>query len=128
MTASVVVTGLGIAAPNGLGAKDYWGAARVGKNGIGPLTRFDASSYPAKLAGEIDGFVAEDHLPGRLMPQTDRVTRLSLVAADWALADAGVNPAELPAFDMGVITASSAGASSSARPSSRACGARAGRT
>ncbi|GGR87277.1 actinorhodin polyketide putative beta-ketoacyl synthase 2 [Streptomyces nojiriensis] len=109
MTASVVVTGLGVVAPNGLGAKDYWSATRVGKSGIGPLTRFDASPYPAKLAGEIDGFVAEEHLPSRLMPQTDQVTRLSLVAADWALADAGVNPAELPAFDMGVITASSAG-------------------
>ncbi|MFE5870757.1 ketosynthase chain-length factor [Streptomyces roseifaciens] len=109
MTAPVVVTGLGVVAPNGLGAKDYWSAARVGKSGIGPLTRFDASPYPAKLAGEIDGFVAAEHLPSRLMPQTDQVTRLSLVAADWALADAGVNPAELPAFDMGVITASSAG-------------------
>ncbi|SNX63783.1 act minimal PKS chain-length factor (CLF/KS beta) [Streptomyces sp. TLI_55] len=109
MTASVVVTGLGITAPNGLGTKDYWSATRVGKSGIGPLTRFDAAPYPAKLAGEIDGFTAEEHLPSRLMPQTDQVTRLSLVAADWALADAGVRPADLPAFDMGVITASSAG-------------------
>ncbi|MCW8383174.1 ketosynthase chain-length factor [Streptomyces justiciae] len=109
MTASVVVTGLGITAPNGLGTKDYWSATRVGKSGIGPLTRFDAAPYPAKLAGEIDGFTAEEHLPSRLMPQTDQVTRLSLVAADWALTDAGVRPADLPAFDMGVITASSAG-------------------
>ncbi|MEV8070552.1 ketosynthase chain-length factor [Streptomyces sp. NPDC085995] len=109
MTASVVVTGLGVVAPNGLGAQDYWSATRVGKSGIGPLTRFDAAPYPAKLAGQVDGFAAGDHLPSRLLPQTDQVTRLSLVAADWALADAGVDPAELPAFDMGVITASSAG-------------------
>ncbi|MER6385967.1 ketosynthase chain-length factor [Streptomyces sp. NPDC001250] len=109
MTASVVVTGLGITAPNGLGTKDYWSATRVGKSGIGPLSRFEAAPYPAKLAGEINGFAAAEHLPSRLMPQTDQVTRLSLVAADWALADAGVSPADLPAFDMGVITASSAG-------------------
>ncbi|MFI9168499.1 ketosynthase chain-length factor [Streptomyces lincolnensis] len=109
MTDSVVVTGLGVAAPNGLGARDYWNAALAGKSGIGPLTRFDASGYPAKLAGEIAGFTAEEHLPSRLLPQTDRVTRLSLVAADWALADAGVVPAELPEYGMGVITASSAG-------------------
>lgn len=109
MTASVVVTGLGIAAPNGLGAEDYWAATRSGKNGIGRITHFDPSSYPARLAGEVPGFQAEEYLPSRLLPQTDRVTRLALVATDWALADAGVQPGELPEFDMGVITASAAG-------------------
>ncbi|MEU8592078.1 ketosynthase chain-length factor [Streptomyces sp. NPDC048664] len=109
MTASVVVTGLGIAAPTGLGARDYWAATRTGKNGIGRITRFDPSSYPSTLAGEVPGFVAEDHLPSRLMPQTDRMTRLALVAADWALADAGIDPKDLPEYDMGVVTASSSG-------------------
>ncbi|WP_406841016.1 ketosynthase chain-length factor [Streptomyces sp. AHU1] len=109
MTASVVVTGLGIASPTGLGIKDYWSATLGGKNGIGRITRFDPSSYPARLAGEIPGFVAEDHLPSRILPQTDRVTRLALVATDWALKDAGVDPAQMPEFDMGVITASAAG-------------------
>ncbi|MFF3616686.1 ketosynthase chain-length factor [Streptomyces sp. NPDC002580] len=109
MTASVVVTGLGIASPNGLGVKDYWSATLGGKNGIGRITRFDPSSYPARLAGEIPGFVAEDHLPSRLLPQTDRVTRLALVATDWALQDADVDPAQMSGFDMGVITASAAG-------------------
>ena len=109
MTASVVVTGLGIASPNGLGVKDYWSATLGGKNGIGRITRFDPSSYPARLAGEIPGFVAEDHLPSRILPQTDRVTRLALVATDWALQDAGVDPAQMSEFDMGVITASAAG-------------------
>jgi len=109
MTASVVVTGLGIASPNGLGVKDYWSATLGGKNGIGRITRFDPSSYPARLAGEIPGFVAEDHLPSRILPQTDRVTRLALVATDWALQDAGVDSAQMSGFDMGVITASAAG-------------------
>ncbi|MFJ6939961.1 ketosynthase chain-length factor [Streptomyces sp. NPDC101132] len=109
MTTSVVVTGLGIASPNGLGAEDYWNATLGGKNGIGRITRFDPAGYPAKLAGEVPGFTAEDHLPSRLLPQTDRVTRLALVATDWALADAGVDPKEQPEFDMGVITASAAG-------------------
>ncbi|GHH88040.1 ketosynthase chain-length factor [Streptomyces capitiformicae] len=109
MTASVVVTGLGVAAPNGLGTEDFWAATLTGKNGIGRITRFDPSSYPAKLAGEVPGFVAEDLLPSRLLPQTDRMTRIALVATDWALADAGVNPEELAEFDMGVVTASSSG-------------------
>ncbi|MFG2148512.1 ketosynthase chain-length factor [Streptomyces sp. NPDC048696] len=109
MTSSVVVTGLGVASPNGLGIQDYWAATVGGKSGIGRITRFDPSSYPAKLAGEVPGFVAEDLLPSRLLPQTDRVTRLALVAADWALADAGITPSELGEFDMGVVTASAAG-------------------
>ncbi|RSS33022.1 ketosynthase chain-length factor [Streptomyces sp. WAC08241] len=108
MTA-VVVTGLGITAPTGLGARDYWEATLAGKNGIGRITRFDPSRYPARLAGEIPGFAAEEHLPSRLLPQTDRMTRLALVAADWALEDAGIRPQELPESSMGVVTASSSG-------------------
>ncbi|MDG4765848.1 ketosynthase chain-length factor [Solwaraspora sp. WMMD406] len=106
---SVVVTGLGVVAPNGLGAQNYWSAARVGKSGIGRLSRFDAASYPSRLAGEIHGFDPAAHLPNRLLPQTDRMTQLALVAADWALADAGVRPVDLPAFEMGVVTASASG-------------------
>lgn len=109
MSGTVVVSGLSVASPNGLGTQDYWSATTAGRSGIGPVSRFDASSYPAGLAGEVPGFVAEDHLPGRLLPQTDRMTRLALVVADWALADAGVRTEETPAYDMGVATASSSG-------------------
>ncbi|MER7487224.1 ketosynthase chain-length factor [Streptomyces sp. NPDC126497] len=109
MTTSVAVTGIGAVSPNGLGTKDFWSATRGGKSGIGRVTRFDPAQYPAQLAGEVPGFRAEEHLPSRLLPQTDHMTRLALTAADWALADAGVRPEELPEFDMGVVTASSAG-------------------
>ncbi|MFD3936187.1 ketosynthase chain-length factor [Streptomyces sp. NPDC058611] len=109
MTVRTVVTGLGVAAPNGLGTQDYWDATRASKSGIGRITRFDPEQYPSRLAGEVPGFFAEDHLPGRLLPQTDRMTRIALAATGWALADAGVDPKELPEYDMGVITASSSG-------------------
>nr|WSY51602.1 ketosynthase chain-length factor [Streptomyces sp. NBC_00886] len=109
MTTSVAVTGIGVVSPNGLGTQDFWSATRGGKSGIGRVTRFDPAQYPAQLAGEVPGFHAEEHLPSRLLPQTDHMTRLALTAADWALADAGVRPEELPEFDMGVVTASSAG-------------------
>jgi act minimal PKS chain-length factor (CLF/KS beta) len=109
MTAKAVITGIGVATANGLGVDDFWAATRVGKNAIGPVTRFDASSYPARLAAEISTFAAEDHLPSRLLPQTDRMTRLALVAADCAFEDAGVRPGDIPEFDMGVVTASTSG-------------------
>ncbi len=107
--AEVVVTGIGVAAPNGLGTEAYWAATRAGRSGIGRITRFDPTPYPSRLAGEVTDFDAAAHLPGRLLPQTDHMTRMALVAADWALADAGVDGAERPDFSVGVITASSSG-------------------
>ncbi|WP_020672329.1 ketosynthase chain-length factor [Amycolatopsis nigrescens] len=109
MTAPVVVTGIGVLAANGTELPQYWAATCRGAGGIGEVTRFDATGYPAGLAGEVTGFVAADELPSRLLPQTDRMTQLALVAADRALADAEVDPAERSEFDMGVVTASSAG-------------------
>ncbi|MFE6051826.1 ketosynthase chain-length factor [Kitasatospora sp. NPDC056446] len=109
MRPRTVVTGLGIVAPTGLGLADYWAATLAGRGAIGRVTRFDPSPYASRLAGEIHGFDAREHLPGRLLPQTDRMTRLALVGADWAFADAGVVPSELPDYDVGVITASHSG-------------------
>ena len=109
MSVRTVVTGLGVAAPNGLGLEEYWRNTLAGRSAIKEVTRFDASSYPSRLAGEISGFDAAGHLPSRLLPQTDRMTRIALVSADWALADAGVAPGELPDYAAGVITASHSG-------------------
>ncbi|WP_327142187.1 ketosynthase chain-length factor [Nocardia sp. NBC_01327] len=106
---TAVVTGIGITAPNGMGRQAYWEATRAGRSGIGRITRFDPSEYPATLAGEIPGFEAAEHLPNRLLPQTDQVTRLALVAAEWALADAGIDTGSLAEFDMGVVTAAGSG-------------------
>ncbi|MDI1463881.1 ketosynthase chain-length factor [Catellatospora sp. KI3] len=107
--ARAVVTGIGVLAPTGLNTHDFWQAALAGRSGIGRIERFDPGQYAARLAGEIRDFDPAAHLPERLLPQTDHVTRLSLVAAEQALADAGVDPAALPEYGMSVVTASSAG-------------------
>ncbi|WP_166354896.1 ketosynthase chain-length factor [Phytoactinopolyspora limicola] len=109
MNTSVVVTGIGVVAPTGLGVNKYWAAARAGTSGIRAIRRFDATGYPARLAGEVVDFVAEEHVPSRLIPQTDHMTRMALAAADWAFDDAGIDPARWPEFGMGVVTASSSG-------------------
>lgn len=107
---TAVVTGLGITAPNGLGTEEFWKATLAGESGLGPVTRFDAGQYPSRIAGEVSDYVAEDHIPSRLMPQTDHMTRLALTAADWALADAGIDTTELPEYGIGVVTSASGGA------------------
>ncbi|WP_399930794.1 ketosynthase chain-length factor [Streptomyces kanamyceticus] len=109
MTATAVVTGLGVVAPNGLGAEEYWTATLAGRSGLGPVTRFEADQYPGRIAGEVTGFVPEDHIPSRLLPQTDHMTRLALAAADWAVKDAAVDPSEFDEYGMGVVTAASGG-------------------
>lgn len=109
MTGGAVVTGIGVVAPNGLGTAAYWAATLGGRSGIGPITRFDPSGYPVSLAGEVRDFSAVDHVPSRLIPQTDNWTHLGLTAAAWALEDAGAEPAAFPEYEMAVLTASSSG-------------------
>lgn len=109
MSDRVLVTGIGIVSPNGLGIRDYWNATLEGRSGIAPITRFDASGYPSALAGQILDFDPAEHLPNRLLPQTDVSTRLALAAADWALTDGAVEPRDLVDYDMGVITSNASG-------------------
>ena len=106
---ATVVTGVGVVAPNGLGLESYWAATLRGESGIKPITRFDPDAYPVRLAGEVRGFVVKDQVPSRLIPQTDPMTRYAIAAADWAMADSGLDRTGLSALDFGVITASSSG-------------------
>lgn len=105
---AAVVTGIGIMAPNGTDLETYWKAALTGTCAIAPVPGLDAERYPVRLAGTIDVDPAE-RLPSPLLTQTDRVTRLALLAAEDALADAGADPAALPEFGMGVSTANASG-------------------
>ena len=107
--ARTVVTGIGLCAPNGLGPTAYWKNTLRGQSGIGPITRFDTSKYWSKIAGEVPGFEPAEHLQGRLLPQTDHMTRLALVATDWALWGAGLRSTDVPEYDMAVVTAATAG-------------------
>lgn len=104
-----VVTGIGLCAANGLGPTAFWKNTLRGYNGIGPITRFDTSKYWSKIGGEVPGFEPAEHLQGRLLPQTDHMTRLALVATDWALWGAGLRSTDVPEYDMAVITAATAG-------------------
>ncbi|GAB3153476.1 ketosynthase chain-length factor [Microbispora hainanensis] len=109
MRESLVVTGIGVVAPTGTTADEHWAATLEGRSGLGPITRFDPAAYPVRIAGEVKGFAATEHLSSRLTTQTDHWTHMGLVAAESALADAGTVPAELPEYEMAVVTASSSG-------------------
>ncbi|MCX5527386.1 ketosynthase chain-length factor [Streptomyces bobili] len=109
MSAATVVTGIGVLAPNGIGAEEFWAATLRAESGIGRITHFEPASYPSRLAGEVTGFSAREHLPSRLVPQTDRTTQFALTGSEWALRDSGLSADSLPAGERGVVTASASG-------------------
>ncbi|MFL6140713.1 MAG: ketosynthase chain-length factor [Labedaea sp.] len=107
---NAVVTGLGVVSPTGIGVADHWANTLSGTSGIDVITRFDAATYPATLAGEVRSFNARDHVSGRMIVATDRWTQMALAATEEALRDAGAFPIEdsgLDEYEMAVVTASS---------------------
>jgi len=108
-TSRTVVTGLGVAAPTGVGAGSYWQATLDGQRAIGRISRFDAARYPVRLAGEVRGADPADRISPRVLVQTDRWTHLALLAAGEAAAAAALDALGTGSFDIGVTTAAGAG-------------------
>lgn len=84
----VVVTGIGIVAPIGIGLDPFWHALTQGVSGIGRITRFDPSPFPCQVAGEVRSFDPLVHLLRRDVVRTDLFIQYALVAANEAVADA----------------------------------------
>jgi hypothetical protein len=86
----VVVTGLGTVNPLGNNVQDFWRRIRAGENGIGRITRFDVSDYPAKIAGELKDFAPEKVMESKDARRMDRFTQYAMVAGVEAMAQAGL--------------------------------------
>lgn len=88
----VVVTGLGVLAANGIGKAAFWDSLLHGRSGIGPITLFDTSKMPCKIAGEVRDFDPSFYIDRRLKPQRmSRCTQLALSATQMAITDAGLD-------------------------------------
>lgn len=89
MERRVVITGLGVVSPVGNGKEEFWNNLLAGKPGVGPITQFDATDFPVKIAGEVKDFdpvaLAGDRKTVRHM---DRYTQFAVAAAKMAVADA----------------------------------------
>ena len=85
----IVVTGMGVISPIGIGVDSFWTAAVNGVNGVRRIKSFDASSQRSKIAGEIPDFEPAAYLPVKTIEQTDRYSQLALSAAALAIEDAG---------------------------------------
>jgi len=105
----VVVTGLGLVTPVGIGVQDCWEALCRGKSGIGPITRFDASGYKTRIAGEVKGFKPEDFVPQKMIRRLDLFIHYALAAARMALEQARLQITPELAPWVGVVTGSGLG-------------------
>jgi 3-oxoacyl-[acyl-carrier-protein] synthase II len=86
----VVVTGLGLICPVGNTVADGWSALLAGRSGIAPITRFDASAFSCRFAGEVKGFRIEDYIPAKEARHMDTFIHYGLAAAMQAVTDAGL--------------------------------------
>ena len=87
----VVVTGLGIVCPVGIGVEESWRGIVAGKSGIGPITQFDASSFPTRIAGELKGFEPEKYMDKKEIRRNDRFIQLAMAAGEMAMKDSGLD-------------------------------------
>lgn len=92
----VVVTGMGVLAPNGTGLKAFWRSLLAGESGIGPITLFDATSFKSRIAGEVKNFDPRDYFEPTMKPRRmARHTQLAYAATMLALRDAGMRGSNL---------------------------------
>jgi 3-oxoacyl-[acyl-carrier-protein] synthase II len=99
----VVVTGLGLVTPVGIGTEESWSALVAGKSGIGPITLFDASTFPTRIAGEVKGFDPSKFMDRKEARRNDRFIQFALAATDMAMKDSGLDMSKEDAEKVGCI-------------------------
>jgi len=105
----VVVTGVGLVSPLGIGTDANWEALCAGRNGIGPITRFDASHHSARIAGEVKGFDPLRFIEKKDVKKMDVFIQLAIAAAQFAVDDARLTVSPANATRVGVFIASGIG-------------------
>lgn len=105
----VVVTGLGLISPLGIGVEKSWSGLLQGRSGIRRITQFDASSFATKIAGEVDGFNPEDYIEPKEVKKMDRFIHFGVAASTMAMEDSGLKVDEHNAARVGVYVGSGMG-------------------
>ncbi len=109
MGSRVVVTGMSVVSPLGIGLEDFWSNLVAGKSGVGPITRFDTEGYSTKIGAEVKNFVPEEYMDRKEARRMDRFTQFGIAAVKMALEDAGLKIDSLDRDRVGVILGSGIG-------------------
>src|SRR6266536_3525703 len=105
----VAVTGIGFITPIGNDMETVWSNMVEGVSGVGRITRFDTTNFDTKIAAEVKGFNAEDYMDRKTARHIGRYCQFALAASKQALAQAGLDPAQMNPDDVGVIVSSGIG-------------------
>ena len=105
----VVVTGMGMITPIGSDQETVWSNLVEGVSGVGPITHFDTTGYPTRIAAEVKGFDPVDFMDRKTARNIGRYCQFALAASKLALADAALDPAAYDPDDVGVIVSSGIG-------------------
>ncbi len=105
----VVVTGLGAVTPVGNSVEEFWGALSQGRSGIGPITRFDTSGYPTRIAGEVKNFDPLKWVDKKEARRLDPYLLYALACAAMAVEDAGLDVSKVDGNRFGVLVGSGIG-------------------
>jgi len=105
----VVITGVGLVSPLGIGTQANWNALCEGRSGIGPITHFDAAQFSAQIAGEVKDFDPQNFIPKKDVKKMDVFIQFAIAASQFAMDDAGLSVTEDIATRVGVFIASGIG-------------------
>ncbi len=103
MSRRVVITGLGAVTPIGNTVADFWQSLREGKSGVGQITKFDATGYPATIAAEVKDFDVRDYLDRREARKMEQFSHYAVVASIQAMKDAGLSEGSYDPEKTGVV-------------------------
>ncbi|MBI2165820.1 MAG: beta-ketoacyl-ACP synthase II [Chloroflexi bacterium] len=99
----VVITGMGVVSPLGMSARDLWGGLVQGRSGIGPITLFDPTEFPCRIAGEVKGFDPGAFMTPKEARRMARFSQMAVAAAALALEDSGLDLSREDAGRLGVV-------------------------
>jgi 3-oxoacyl-[acyl-carrier-protein] synthase II len=105
----VVVTGCGALTPVGNTTEEYWSALSHGRSGVGPITKFDASGYPTRIAAEVRGFDPLAFVDKKEARRLDPYLQYAIACSAMAVADAGLDTGRVDAHRFGVLIGSGIG-------------------
>ena len=112
----VVITGLGVIAPNGIGKENFWNNSVKASCFIRPITRFDATSYACRFGGEVDDFNATDFVKPKILKQTDRSTHMAMACCRMATEDGKLELSQEDPYEIGMYFANTFGGMEFAEP------------